>query len=437
MIAHLFKPRRRRNGKPVVSKTWHARIRLRAGQPVESVNLRVRDKQVAQQKLAALVLEAEREASGILGPKPLRDAAAKPVAGHLADYLADLEALGRATQYVYDVRLRLTRLIEAAAWTNLGDVTAESFVSWRASRPRDTRPSWKGRGPALSAKTLNDYLMLATGFLNWMQRHGRLAANPLAAVGKVEARGRETFKRRALTEAEALALVAHSGDRSLVYMTAMMTGLRRGELRQLRWDDVDLDAEPPRIMARAATTKNRKDATLFLRDDLAAALARVRPSPDATGRVFAKLPTMEQVRADLSAAGIASRDTSGRVVDLHAMRHTFATHLALGNVSPTVAMRMMRHSDPRLTMVRYTDAGQLPVAAALDVLPKYGPAKDAQNYAQPPVETGQDKLRRVATDRPTATVQTPRPTGVRRGESGHVVTRQDGSKEWAIQGSNL
>ena len=436
MIAHLFKPRRRRDGKLVISKTWHARLRLRPGLPVETRNLGVRDKQVANQKLAALVSEAEREAAGILGPRPLRDAAAKPVADHLADYLADLEARGRTGQYVYDVRLRLTRLADACGWATLADVTAEAFVAWRSSRPRDTRPSKRGRGPVLSAKTLNDYLALGSAFLTWMQRHGRLAANPLAAVGKVEARGKETFSRRALTDAEASALVARSGPRGVVYMTAMMTGLRRGELRQLLWQDVDLQADPPRIAARAATTKNRKDATLLLRGDLAAALGRIRPG-HATGPVFDAVPTMERVRADFAAAGIPDADAAGRVVDFHALRHTFATHLARGNVSPAVAGKMMRHSDPRLTLERYTDAGQLPYAAALDTLPRYDAGDDTQKDAQDLVAAGQSVSAAVTFTRVKKYAQPPHPTGVRRGGSVSVNGCQKQSKEWAIQGSNL
>ena len=432
MIAHLFKPRRRRAGKLVVTKTWHVRRRLQPGHPVESRNLGVRDRQVAQQKLVALVAEAEREAAGILGPRPLRDAAAMPVAEQLFDSLVDLEARGRTEQYVYDVRLRLARL---------ADVTAEAFVNWRSSRPRDTRPSKRGRGPVLSAKTLNGYLALAAAWLNWMRRHGRLAANPLAAVRKVEACGMAAFTRRPLTEAEAAALVSRCGPRSAIDMTALMTGLRRGELRQLRWQDVDPQADPqadlPRIAARAATTKNRKDATLLLRGDLAAALGRLRPAA-ATGRVFAKLPTMEQFRADRSAAGSACRDPSGRVVDFHALRHTFATHLARGKVSPAVAMRMMRHSDPRLTLDRYTDPAQLPYAAAREALLRYGDAgEDTQKDAPVTAQTGPAVSRPVRDGRGLQESQPPHLKGLRCGGSGLVVTRPGGSKQWAIQDSNL
>jgi hypothetical protein len=57
---------------------------------------------------------------------------------------------------------------------------------------------------------------------------------------------------------------------------------------------------------------------------------------------------------DLAAAGIPKRDAFGRTVDVHSLRHTFATLLARGGVMPTVARKLMRHSDIRLTMNTYT-----------------------------------------------------------------------------------
>ena len=38
----------------------------------------------------------------------------------------------------------------------------------------------------------------------------------------------------------------------------------------------------------------------------------------------------------------------------HALRHTFLTSLANSGVHPSVAQRLTRHSDIRLTMNRYT-----------------------------------------------------------------------------------
>ena len=48
---------------------------------------------------------------------------------------------------------------------------------------------------------------------------------------------------------------------------------------------------------------------------------------------------------------------------------TFQKLLTLNGTSPRVAMELMRHSDMKLTMKTYTDAGLIPTAGAIRDLP--------------------------------------------------------------------
>ncbi len=59
------------------------------------------------------------------------------------------------------------------------------------------------------------------------------------------------------------------------------------------------------------------------------------------------------------------------MVDIHALRHTFGTHLSKVGVTPRVAMAAMRHSSLDLTMNIYTDPVLLDVGAAVDALPAF------------------------------------------------------------------
>jgi integrase len=68
-------------------------------------------------------------------------------------------------------------------------------------------------------------------------------------------------------------------------------------------------------------------------------------------------------------AGIERMDASGRKLDFHALRYTFATMLARHNVSQRLAQELMRHSDPRLTANIYTDVTKLPTFEAVNDLP--------------------------------------------------------------------
>ena len=59
-------------------------------------------------------------------------------------------------------------------------------------------------------------------------------------------------------------------------------------------------------------------------------------------------------KAARDVAGILARDDAGRVVDFHALRHTFIINLAVGGVHPKKAQTLARHSTITLTMDRYT-----------------------------------------------------------------------------------
>src|ERR1043165_5762890 len=229
MNASLFRRKRRRKGKLFVSAFWSIKYQEDGATRYRIRKLRVRDKQVAQQLLNEFIREKENEAYGVIPPPVLRAAAQRLLTEHLNDFLADLRARGRASKYVDNVESRVKILSEKCGWQFSKDVTADTFVGWR-------------KGQAKAAKTLNEYLDAAMAFMNWMRRQGRCLTNPLAVVGKVDVRGKQVRKRRALTDDEVLRLLNVAGERKGLYMAALLTGLRRSELKALHWGDMHLAA---------------------------------------------------------------------------------------------------------------------------------------------------------------------------------------------------
>jgi hypothetical protein len=99
----------------------------------------------------------------------------------------------------------------------------------------------------------------------------------------------------------------------------------------------------------------------------------------------------------LKAAAIAKRDERGRVLDVHAVRHTFGALLSKGGVSPRTAQAAMRYSKIDLTMNVYTDPRLMDVAGALDALPMLPLREEA---AEPQQMNGTDGCRQL---KPTLT----------------------------------
>jgi len=65
-------------------------------------------------------------------------------------------------------------------------------------------------------------------------------------------------------------------------------------------------------------------------------------------------------------------------VDIHALRHTFGTHLSKNGVPPRTAQAAMRHSSLDLTMNVYTDPELLDVAGAVEALPELSLSNEGQ-----------------------------------------------------------
>lgn len=364
MICHVYKQKRRdtRTGRTVASRLYSGRYRLDGESKARTVALGVSDKQAAEAKLREIVRDKERERCGVIAPETSRRDALRPISELVSEFVADRQRVGRCAGHVRQLREKLARLGKECSWRTVGDITAASFVAWRT------------RQATLSAKTLNEYHHAVSAFCNWLRRQGRgFSENPFNMIEKVSLVGQETFKRRALTAVEITSLLTHSEDRRAIYVLAIYTGLRRGELAKLVWSDLTLEGETPSVRVRASTAKNRKDAELGLHPRAAIELLAVRA---ALGNVMpqqpvfaAGLPSPDQFQADLDAAGISRTETNR--VDFHSLRHTFGTLLSLNGVTPRVAMEAMRHSDMKLTMKTYTDAAQLPVSDAVNALPDF------------------------------------------------------------------
>lgn len=192
-------------------------------------------------------------------------------------------------------------------------------------------------------------------------------------------------------------------ERALAYKMLVLTGLRKNELATLTVAQIEFTSNGAIAVLDPGDEKNREGSTIPLRSDLAAELktwmnknlkrlqlanaARGEPIPS---QLPADMPILHIpagmariLDRDLKAAGVDKRDRRGRVLDVHALRVTFGTHLCAAGVPLRVAQAAMRHSKPELTANIYTDpilldvVGAINALPALDVTPKF--ARNAAN----------------------------------------------------------
>ena len=256
---------------------------------------------------------------------------------------------------------------------------------------------------ALTAGEIDRLLLIAR--LRPLAEYGR-EVTCVAREGR-SPKSRATWKRAALTIENVQEAVARARDaletnptfladleragreRVLIYKTLLLTGLRKGELASLTVAHLELDGPVAYAVLDPASEKNRQGSSIPLRGDLATELrewlrerlVRLQDEHRAKGEpVPARLPASTPLfripsglsrilDRDLAAAGIPKRDERNRVVDVHAFRHSFGTHLCAAGVPLRTAQAAMRHSKPELTANIYTDPKLLDIAGAIEALP--------------------------------------------------------------------
>jgi integrase len=183
-------------------------------------------------------------------------------------------------------------------------------------------------------------------------------------------------------QAKHLLQVAHEvGDRlEALYVLAIHTGLRQGELLGLKWDDVDLEdgslqvrrtltiTKSGPVFTAPKTTSSRRSVKLtsyaieVLKSHLERQLAEIDRvgslwSPgDADGLVFAsetgepldrRAVTKLKFKPLLKRAGLPE-------IRFHDLRHTCATLLLTRNVNPKIVSEMLGHSTIAITLDTYS-----------------------------------------------------------------------------------
>jgi len=383
MIAYIYRPKRRRNGRLIFARLYRARVRFPNEHRTKDVPLHVTEKRSAEQRLQQMLAEYSQESVGLIASKKIREAAATPLTSHFAFYKRELTTAGCVKRYVQGVENYIGTLMKECKWEYFKDINAEAFQNWRQRQKK-------------SPKTLNEYLVAMRAFLKWAQRLGYITRNPLEKIELLRVQGRQRRARRAYTPEEIQRLLTVAGRRVPIYLLAVLTGIRRGEIKQLRWADVDLDGATPKITVPANISKNHYEDALPLHPDLAAALKKLKPASCKPEQLIFKgmFPGYIQFYADLKAAGIDWEDHGDGRLDFHSFRVTYCTQLAPGTPSERVRMALMRHRDPKQTAKTYTDARMLPLKEAIDKLDFHrspaSPKDDTQRDTQISVAVGQN-----------------------------------------------
>lgn len=232
-----------------------------------------------------------------------------------------------------------------------------AFLAERATRPARHEQIAAGRARelvstsrTLSPTTIRHLRQTLHQLMRAAVEDEVIANNPVAGVRLRLAQRDPTWTYLTATEIATLETAsALSEERRAIYLTAIYTGLRKGELWGLRWSDVYLGSVRPHIVVARSMNgppKNGKIQTIPLIARAERVLARwsARTRQD-TELVFARRSRarLGEMRGRHDTAGWRDYRSSGRApargwcskligrrVRFHDLRHTCASHLLIG-----------------------------------------------------------------------------------------------------------
>ncbi len=252
----------------------------------------------------------------------------------------------------------------------LGDVKLKDIT------PAHVRGLYKDKLQSLSPRTVQYIHVTLHKALKQAVRDGLIPRNATQAVKPPQVR-REEIHPLAPEQVKAL-LDAASGDRlEALYVLAVHTGLRQGELLGLKWEDVDLDEgtlqvrrtlttakggsvlSAPKTKGSKRSVKLSESAIDALRSHLQRQLEeidRVGSLWRENGLIFAsetgepldrRSVTNHRFKPLLKRAGLPQ-------IRFHDLRHTCATLLLSKNVNPKIVSEMLGHATIAITLDTYS-----------------------------------------------------------------------------------
>lgn len=207
----------------------------------------------------------------------------------------------------------------------------------------------KRSGPRAQV-TVNRELATLSSIFSLAVDYGCCESNPVLKVRKFRTYSR---RERVLTEDEEIilmnALQEHYAKLRPAIVLGLYTGMRRGEILNLKWSNVDF--EKNEITLQSGTTKSGKARTLPMNDLVTQALLEWREVCDNKEKLFSgrgyTVDNFTRLTCELcEALGLHG-------VTMHTLRHTFASRLAMKNVNLAIIRDLLGHSTFKMTD-RYT-----------------------------------------------------------------------------------
>ena len=358
-------------------------------------------KRLAERELARIQCEIaagtyvdEREKKRSTASEDTLPAVDLTLTGQLNRWLRTVQNSVRVSTYQRYEEIVKKHLIPKLGNVPLSDLTTPMIIDWQEAQLHHGRSRQGGvRGSGLSRQTVKHHVRVLRQALKKAVEWDLITKNPADAVVLPKPSRNEMV---ALTEEEVKLLFAAAEGTTIYPMIVLLTltGIRRGELLGLRWDDIDWDEKRLRISRSLTvvfgsaleindpkTPRSRRSVpladfalTVLCRQRSQQAAMRLQMGPafkdqglifcSADGSFFSPIALSHRFCRLIEASGL-------RKCRLHDLRHTFASLMLQEGRDMKLVSTMLGHASVVITLDRYShlmpghDAG---VAETMDRL---------------------------------------------------------------------
>lgn len=201
-------------------------------------------------------------------------------------------------------------------------------------------------------KTINLELQTLRSMFNFAKSRNLTANNPTDGVKKL--RIPKQIAPRFLSEEECKKLLDNCNEWEYpIFYTFLNTGMRKSELLNLEWSDIDFNRRKIKICVKNDWSPKTDEREIPINNSLHNLFKDHKEKQPKGKYVFQDKQgkQIENNRLRKRLMSISERAGFPDVTKLHTLRHTFASHLVMKGVDLPTVMKLMGHADIQTTMI--------------------------------------------------------------------------------------
>lgn len=200
----------------------------------------------------------------------------------------------------------------------------------------------------VSKETVNHDLKILTIIFKWAVDQNLIKRNPAAEIRRFKVNRKNA---RFFSQEEIKLVLERCPDRwKPAYMILLHTGLRRKELANLEWEDVDFERRIIQIRSKEGwTPKSKRDREIPINDELNEVLLELKEKSSGV-HVLERNGIKKYDRALWENFWRLSKKLEIKNANIHTFRHTFASYMIMSGVDLVIVKELLGHRDISTTM---------------------------------------------------------------------------------------